>query len=113
MQVSLLLDANLSWRSVSVLRKCYDDCLHVEDTGLPVPAKDTEIWDYARKRGMMIVTNDDDFLHLSMQKGFPPKILLLRTGNQSRKFIEQTLINMKVEIETFIESAEYGVFELV
>ena len=113
MQVKLLLDANLSWRSVSVLKKYYNDCLHVDNTELQIPAKDTEIWDYARKHGMLIVTNDEDFLHLSTLKGFPPKILLFRTGNQSRKFVEKMLITMKIQIETFAQSVEYGVLEII
>jgi len=113
MQALLLLDANLSWRSVAVLKNHYDDCLHVDNTGLLLPAKDTEIWDYAKKRGMLIVSNDEDFLHLSMLKGFPPKVLLLRTGNQSRKFIEQILIEAKEKIKAFVESSEYGVLELI
>jgi predicted nuclease of predicted toxin-antitoxin system len=113
MPISLLLDANLSWRSVAILKTYFDDCCHVDDTALSVPAKDTEIWDYARERGMLIVTNDEDFLHLSTIRGFPPKILLLRMGNQSRKFIEQTLIKVREQIKLFIESSEYGTLELI
>ena len=113
MPITLLLDANLSWRSITILKNHYDDCYHVDDVGLPIPAKDTEIWDYAKKRSMLIVTNDEDFLHLSTFKGFPPKVLLLRTGNQSRNFIEQTLINLKNQIQIFVESSEYGILELI
>ena len=113
MPIPLLLDANLSWRSVAILKIHFDDCLHVDDIGLSIPAKDTEIWNYARKHGMLIITNDEDFLHLATIKGFPPKVLLLRTGNQSRKIVEQILINMKEEIKIFIESSEYGILELI
>ena len=113
MPITLLLDANLSWRSVTVLKNYYDDCYHVDDVGLPIPAKDKEIWDYATKHNMLIITNDEDFLYLSTLKGFPPKVLLLRMGNQSRRFIEQTLINMKIQIKIFVESSEYGILELI
>ena len=113
MKASLLLDANVSWRSAAVLKDHFDDCVHVDGTGLPYPAKDLEIWGYAKEREMVIVTNDEDFLHLSTLKGFPPKVLLLRMGNQSRKFVEQTLINLKKQIEIFLESSEYGVLELI
>lgn len=113
MQIRLLLDANLSWRSVNLLKQYYDDCSHVDDIGLPIPAKDKEIWEYAKQNEMIIVTNDEDFLHLAATKGFPPKIILLRVGNQSRKHIEQLLINMKSQIALFIDSPEYGVLELV
>jgi len=113
MQLRLLLDANLSWRSVSILKNHFDDCLHVDNTELLFPAKDNEIWEYAKNKGMLIVTNDEDFLHLSMIKGFPPKVILLRTGNQNRKFLEQVLISKKDQIMKFVESKEYGVLELV
>ena len=113
MPITLLLDANLSWRSLTALKNHYSDCYHVDEIGLSIPAKDTEIWDYAKKRSMLIVTNDEDFLSLSTFKGFPPKVILLRTGNQSRKFIEQILITMKNQIQIFVESSEYGVLELV
>jgi predicted nuclease of predicted toxin-antitoxin system len=109
----LLLDANLSWRSVEVLKKHFDDCFYVDGIGLPVPAKDLEIWKYAEKNELLIVTNDEDFLHLSAVKGFPPKVLLLRIGNQSRKSVEQLLINMKEQIATFIDSSEYGLLEII
>jgi len=113
MQISLLLDANLSWRSVAILKNYYDNCVHVDNTALLCPAKDIEIWSYAQNQGMLIVTNDEDFLHLSTLKGFPPKVILLRMGNQSRKFVEQTQINLKEQIEIFLESSEYGVLELI
>jgi predicted nuclease of predicted toxin-antitoxin system len=113
MEIRLLLDANLSWRSVKTLKEHFDDCCHVDNTGLSVPAQDTEIWEYARKNNFLVVTNDEDFLYLSTIKGFPPKILLLKTGNQSRKYIEQILIKTKEQILAFVTSSEYGVLELI
>jgi predicted nuclease of predicted toxin-antitoxin system len=62
---------------------------------------------------MLIVTNDEDFLQLSTIKGFPPKVLLFRTGNQSRKFVEESLINLKKSIELFFISTDQGVLELI
>jgi predicted nuclease of predicted toxin-antitoxin system len=113
MQIQLLLDANLSWRLIRVLKEHFNNCCHVDDIGLVIPAKDAEIWEYARKNDMLIVTNDEDFLYLSTIKGFPPKILLLKTGNQSRRFIEQILIKTKEQISIFATSSEYGVLELI
>ena len=113
MQIRLLLDANLSWRSVKALKEHFDDCCHVDNTGLSVPAQDVEIWEYARTNNFVVVTNDEDFLYLSTIKGFPPKIVLLKTGNQSRQYIEQILIKTKNQISAFIASTEYGVLELI
>ena len=113
MKINLLLDANLSWRSVATLKDYFDDCFHVDNIGLNVPAKDKEIWEYAQKHGLLIITNDEDFLNLSILKGFPPKIILLKTGNQSRKAIEASLIKAKPQIIEFYISEEYGVLEMV
>jgi predicted nuclease of predicted toxin-antitoxin system len=110
--MNLILDANISWRLASRLEQHFDSCVHVDRIELPCPASDTEIWNYALRNDLVIVTNDEDFLNFSNVKGFPPKIVLMRTGNQSNNFIEQTLIAHKDDINLFVESEDYGVLEL-
>ena len=78
--MKLLLDANLSWRLTVKLKSHFEDCLHVDRIGLNIPVRDSEIWDYALTNQLIIVTNDDDFLNFANIKGFPPKVILLRTG---------------------------------
>lgn len=87
--------------------------MFIDNTGLHIPAKDSEIWEYAKKNNLLIVTNDEDFFNLSSFRGFPPKVILLKTGNQSRRYMEKLLIALKPRIEEFIESAEYGVLEIL
>ena len=67
--------------------------------GLAVPANDIEIWDYALLNNLIIVTNGDDFLNLATHKGFPPKVVLLRTGNQSNNYFLKLLIKHKDDIK--------------
>lgn len=110
--MKLLLDANVSWKLACKLKEHFIDCQHVDHLGLPVPLKDTEIWNYALTNGYMIVTNDEDFLNLVNMKGFPPKVVLLKTGNQSTKFIEALLIKHKDDIQSLYTSEDYGVVEL-
>jgi predicted nuclease of predicted toxin-antitoxin system len=112
MGLKLLLDANISWRSMAMLKQHFDDCFHVDSIGLKIPAKDIEIWEYAKRHDLIIVSNDDDFLDLSEIKGFPPKVILLKTGNQSRKITEDLLIKIKLQITEFQMFAEYGVLEI-
>ncbi len=109
----LLLDANLSWRMIPILKQHFDDCFHVDSIGLTVPAKDSEIWDYARKNELIIVTNDEDFIDFINVKGFPPKVILMKTGNQSRLYITNLLIQRKDEILAFSNLAEIGLLEIV
>ncbi len=78
----------------------------------PVPAKDVAIWDCVGKNDLIIVTNDEGFLNLSNVKGFPPKVILLKTGNQSNDYIEELLIRHQKDIELFYSSGDSGVFEI-
>jgi predicted nuclease of predicted toxin-antitoxin system len=110
--MKLLLDANISWRLALLLMPHFEECIHIDKTGLEIPAKDIAIWVYAKREGFIIVTNDDDFLNLSNLKGFPPKIVLLRTGNQSNSYLLELLIRHKDSINSFIFSEEIGVLEI-
>lgn len=110
--MKLLLDANISWRLVVILKIHFEDCLHVDSSGLTIPAKDNDIWAYASRNNFIIVTNDDDFLNLANVKGFPPKVVLLRTGNQSSSFIGELLLRHKEEIAALSASSEYGFLEI-
>ncbi len=110
--MKLLLDANLSWRLVKSLSLIYENVEHVNSVGLKVPAKDFEIWNWAKKNGHTIVTNDEDFLQLVMNQGYPPKIILIRIGNQSSKHILDLLTTMKPEIELFYSSETHGLLEI-
>jgi predicted nuclease of predicted toxin-antitoxin system len=111
--MKLLLDANLSWRMIAILKQHFDDCFHVDSIGLKIPAKDSEIWDYARKNDLIIVTNDEDFIDFINVKGFPPKVILLKTGNQSKLFNTNLLIQRKNDIQSFSISPELGLLEIV
>jgi predicted nuclease of predicted toxin-antitoxin system len=111
--MKLLLDANLSWRMVSVLKLHFDDCLHVDSIGLTVPAKDAEIWDFALENELIIVSNDEDFIDFINVKGFPPKVVLLKTGNQSKLFITNLLIQRKADILLLSNSSDLGLLEII
>jgi predicted nuclease of predicted toxin-antitoxin system len=108
----LLIDANLSWRLVNQLKADFPEITHMLNAGMAEDTSDTLIWNYAKENKYSIITNDDDFHLLAMAKGFPPKIILLKTGNQSTKYISEILSKHKTDIESFITNEEYGVLEL-
>ena len=57
------------------------ECQHVRDLGLDT-AGDRAIWQYARERGLVIVTKDEDFQILSnKQGGGAPQVVWVRVGN--------------------------------
>ena len=110
----LLLDANLSWRMIAVLQQHFEDCFHVDRVAeLEVPASDTAIWNYAKNNDLIIVTNDEDYVDLINMKDFPPKVVLLRVGNNGRMFISNLLISRKEDIEKLQASTENGLLEII
>jgi predicted nuclease of predicted toxin-antitoxin system len=110
--MKLLLDANISHKIIDALKVHFEDCAHVNFIGLSNPAKDIEIWNFAFEKDYMIVTNDEDFLYFMMAKKFPPKLILLRTGNQSSSNLKNILINHKVAIKDLYHSSVYGLLEI-
>jgi len=107
-----LSDANISWRLSPKLKLHFGDCFHVDYIELKVPASDNEIWDYALTNQLIIVTNDEDFIDLLNLRGYPPKIILLKTGNQSNQYIEILLIKHKENIRSFYNNNEIGLLEI-
>ncbi len=110
--MKILLDANISWRLVNLLPDYCEQIIHVEKTDLPVPAKDIDIWEYAKSNNFIIATNDEDFLNISLSKGYPPKVILLRTGNQNTTAIAGLFKKHKKEIEGLLLKEHLGVLEI-
>ena len=110
--MKILLDANISWKLTAALIPVFGECEHVDLIGLDVPAEDTAIWNYALKNGYIIITKDSDFVDLLDLKGFPPKIVLLKTGNNSSKALIELLLKTKMEIEK-LEKGNYGLLEII
>lgn len=104
--MKLLLDANLSWRLVKPLEKHFA-VNHILDF-FQHNVRDSTIWDFAKSRHYTIVTNDEDFVHLLLSKGWPPKLILIKTGNQSNDFLLNLLVDKKSEIESFNLKNELG-----
>ncbi|MDR3338023.1 MAG: DUF5615 family PIN-like protein [Treponema sp.] len=110
--MKLLLDANLSWRLTAVLSKHFGECAHVNKIGLPLPPPDSQIWKYAAENEYIIVSQDSDFLNFLETQGYPPKVVLLRTGNISRKQAEIILLHAKALIEE-LDQENMGLLEII
>ena len=110
--MKLLLDENISWRLVVKLKSYYEEVLHISFSGLPKPIGDTQIWEYAKEHDYIIITNDSDFINLAGTQGFPPKVVLLLTGNQSSSYLYSLLIDKQIEIEALNATNDYGIVEI-
>lgn len=108
----LLFDENISWRILKKTKPFFEACIHVNEIGKSNPLSDTEIWDYALKEQFIIVTNDEDFENLITLNGFPPKVILLRTGNQATNFLADKLIELQSKISDFALNKEHGLLEI-
>ena len=109
--MKLLLDANISWRLCTSLAELFGECVHVNKIDLPVPSSDTMIWNYAKKSNYIILSHDIDFLDLLIERGHPPKVILLKTGNIDTMTTLKLLIQAKEKIVEW-ESKETGLLEI-
>ncbi len=71
-------------------------------------ADDLAIWDRARLDGDLLVTKDEDFLRLSMSRGFPPKVICLAIGNAGNAATAELLLEHFDAIEAFSSHPEAG-----
>lgn len=90
--MKLLLDANLSGSLCARLWVDFPGSEHVAVIGLG-KADDQSIWSYTKANGIVIVTKDSDFHHLSFVQGAPPKVVWLRLGNCTTGMVEAALLN--------------------
>ena len=60
---------------------------------------DREVWEYAKANGFVLVTKDSDFHELSVLLGAPPKIIWLKSGNQSKAVMVNALLANRTAIE--------------
>jgi predicted nuclease of predicted toxin-antitoxin system len=111
--VKLLFDENISYRIKKRIEKTFPETLHISDTELLFPAKDAEIWNWAKSNEYVIVTYDEDFEQFVNVKGYPPKVILLRPGNQSTAHIAGVLASSYDQIVSFLQNEEVGCLEIV
>lgn len=100
--MKLLFDQNISYRLIQLISENYPKAQQVRALGLE-NATDLEIFKFAKNNEYTIVTFDSDFIDLSILKGFPPKIIWIRTGNTTTKNLTKFLIDKFEIIESFIE----------
>ncbi|WP_347049928.1 DUF5615 family PIN-like protein [Flavobacterium olei] len=110
--MKLLLDANISWRIIKLVESNFLDCFHSKDIKVNQPAKDIEIWNFARENDFTILTHDDDFEKLLLLKGAPPKVIILKTFNKNTKQIAELLISKKEIIASFVCNNELLILEI-
>lgn len=104
--MKLLFDQNISFRIVKKIEIVFPNAQQVRRLRLE-NSSDSDIWEYAQKNDFTIVTFDSDFLDIATFRGFPPKIIWIRTGNMTTNYIAQILFEKQEIIKNFIHDKEY------
>ncbi len=74
--------------------------IHAVDLGERLT--DTELWNYAKENGLVIVSKDADFSQRIVLSSPPPRVVHLRVGNLRRRDFSNWLQLTWPRIETFI-----------
>ena len=108
--MKLLFDQNLSYRLIKRILDIFPGSKQVRELGLE-NSSDIEIFDFAKKNEFAIVTFDSDFCDLNIIRGYPPKIIWIRTGNTTTQNLESLLRKKNDLIKLFL-SEDYGCLEI-
>lgn len=106
-----LIDNNLSSRLAVILKDDYEGLVHVADVGLD-EEDDLKIWQYAKDNELDILSKDADFNDLQQLKGYPPKIIWIRSGNVTTSYIIQLLQSRKEDILDFLNDDSLGILQI-
>ena len=109
--MKLLFDQNISFKITRFIESTFPGCVHVTQVGFQ-DESDNRIFEFARSNGYTIVTFDSDFIDLCVVKGAPPKIIWLRTGNQTTKVLERILLVQKETIQQFLAQSDDAILEI-
>ena len=109
--MKLLFDQNVSPDLVRRLSDLFPGSEHVFNLNLH-DVDDVALWTHARENDFLVVSKDADFAEISMQHGFPPKLIWLRLGNCRTEEIEE-LIRVNYDfIAQLVEDEERGIVSL-
>jgi len=107
----LLIDANISYRIKKLLVHQFPIIEHAASIQ-GHPLKDIDLWAYAKKESLIIVTHDEDFIDIQTLRGFPPKVIWLRFGNQPTIYIANKILLFEKEIKQLDTYDELGALEI-
>ena len=110
--MKLLFDQNISHRLIRLISDIFPEAKQVRELGIE-NYSDKKIWEFAKENNSIIVTFDSDFYNFSMVWGHPPKIVLLRTFNQTTSNIENLIRNYQKAIKDFYLDHELACLEII
>ncbi|TDG37073.1 hypothetical protein EZJ43_02835 [Pedobacter changchengzhani] len=109
--MKLLFDQNISFRILKLIQQIFPNSEQIRKLGLENKS-DKEIWQFAGQNDFVIVTFDADFYEFANLYGHPPKIIWLRTGNNTTLSISQILVSKNELLEEFNKQEEFSCLEI-
>lgn len=109
--MKFLLDENLSPRLAPRLLSLFGALTHVRDIALQ-RADDRIIWEWAKVNGYTVITTDTDFVAMSQQLGWPPKVIHIEQCDYPLRVIEDILRRNAVRISEWDKDKTVGVLGL-
>lgn len=100
-----LFDENLSEALIGAIASSFPNSLHVRLSGLG-GASDRKVWEEARDHGLVLVTRDEDYRHLSARLGSPPKVIWIALGNCTTEEVATLLTIHAADIAHFIRDSD-------
>lgn len=110
--MKLLFDQNISHRITNFIQDIFPDARQVRELGLE-NLSDRLIWEYAKDNGFSIVTFDGDFYDFSLVWGHPPKIIWIRTYNQTTQNVADILRKHLITLEEFQKNKDLACLEMI
>lgn len=102
-----LFDENLSETVVNAVNDLFPGSTHLRSLGLG-GASDLQVWETAKRLGLVLVTRDYDFQTLSVVHGHPPKVIHLDAFNPSNTEVIAVLRRYATDIEAFAVDDDAG-----
>lgn len=81
-----LIDVNLPRYFALWAGEEYEHIVNIDDE-----MKDSEIWHYAKKNNLTIVTKDADFSEMILLNDPPPRVIHIKLGNMKMRQFHQVL----------------------
>ena len=109
--MKLLFDHHLSPSLVDRLADLFPGLEHVWNLNLhSVP--DEAVWRYAREHDFTVVSKDADFSEISMELGYPPKLIWLKIRNWSTDQVEALIRSRYASITALAGATDRGILVL-
>ncbi|MCL4513775.1 MAG: DUF5615 family PIN-like protein [Candidatus Eremiobacteraeota bacterium] len=100
------LDAQLPPKLAKWIKERFNlECVPIRELNL-LHAKDSTIFELAKKSGAIVITKDKDFKEILLSRGSPPQVLWLTCGNTSTYRLKEIFENNLLRAAELFRSGE-------